>query len=282
MVRDMWDYSLRDYKYSKATRRIELEFGLLQSWVSKLSSAWLYDIAKASSASPGMENGKNPQQTLIQAINGNEKKTDELSGYHSNFFFATLRLESTNATTDRDGLPLPLKQKVTWKIERISKDWLQQHEDQHHPHVIIMGNSIDGSYEDYMTASSTRQRHEEHNCDDNEAHIAKFLVHDHDRLALSFFARHRHYTFDLNSSKTSIDVPGEREEVAEQMEQVFPGLAEQWSISDQEAEAMGTSGGSLHMFAWQHAFTETKGRIAELVSTAKDTLPISAPLDRIH
>lgn len=55
MVRDVWDYSLRDYKYSKATRRIELEFGLLQSWVSKLSSAWLYDIAKASSASPGME-----------------------------------------------------------------------------------------------------------------------------------------------------------------------------------------------------------------------------------
>lgn len=88
------------------------------------------------------DSGKNPQQTLIQAINGIEKKTDELSGYHSNFFFATLRLESTNATTDRDGLPLPLKQKVSWKIERISKNWLQQHEDQHHPHVIIMGNSL--------------------------------------------------------------------------------------------------------------------------------------------
>lgn len=66
------------------------------------------------------------------------------------------------------------------------------------------------------------------------------------------------------------------------MERVFPGLAEQWSISDQEADAMGTAGDSLHMFAWQRAFTETKGRIAELVSTAKDTLPILAPPERIH
>ncbi|KAM3464736.1 hypothetical protein MY5147_009453 [Beauveria neobassiana] len=249
MVGDVWDYSVRDYKYSKSTRRIELEIGRLQSWISKLSSAWLYDIAKASSASPGIE-----------------------------------RLESTNATTDRDGLPpqrLPLKHRVTWEIERISKDWLQKHQDQHHSHIIIMGNSIEGSYEDYMTASSTRRRHETHSCDDNEAHIAKFLAHDHDRLTLSFFARHRHYTFDLNSSKPSIGVAGERKEVAEQMEQVFPGLAEQWSISNLEAEAMGTADGSLHMFAWQHAFTETKGRIAELVSTAKDTLPISAPLERI-
>ncbi|GAB1196914.1 hypothetical protein APSETT444_006194 [Aspergillus pseudonomiae] len=307
MVRDVWDYSLFHYKYSKATRRIELEFGILQSWVSKLSCAWLYDIAKASSASPGIDSlmmrtirTSSTNLTCIPTYVGYlamrelwGKDGDPLilvdrhfcdSGYHSNFFFATLSLESTNAT-DRDGFPpqrLPLKQKVTWKIERISKEWLQQHEDQHLPHVIIMGNSIEGSYDDYMTASSTRQRHEGHDCDDNEAHIAKFLVHDHDRLTLSFFARHRHYTFDLNSSKNSINVADEREEVAEQMERVFPGLAEQWSISDQEADAMGTAGDSLHMFAWQHAFTETKGRIAELVSTAKDTLPISASLERIH
>lgn len=213
-----------------------------------------------------------------------EKKTDCLPGYHSNFFLATLGLEDTNVT-DQDGFPpqrLPLKHKVTWKIERISKDWLQHHEDQHLPHVIIMGNSIEGSYDDYMVASSTRQRHEKDDCDDNEAHIAKFLDHDHDRLTLAFFARHRHYTFDLYSSKTGTNVADEREEVAEQMERVFPGLAEQWSISDQEADAMGTAGESLHMFAWQHAFTETKGRIAELVSTAKDTLPISPPLGKIH
>lgn len=133
-----------------------------------------------------------------------------------------------------------------------------------------------------MTASGTRQQHEKHNCDDNEAHIAKFLAHDHDRLTLSFFARHRHYTFDLNNPRTNVDVGDERQEVAEQMEHVFPGSAEQWSISDQEAETMGTAGGSLHVFAWQHAFTETKGRIAEMVSTAKDTLPISSPLERIH
>lgn len=54
MVSDVWDYSLCNYRYSKATRRIEVEIGLLQSWISKLSSAWLYDIAKASSASPGI------------------------------------------------------------------------------------------------------------------------------------------------------------------------------------------------------------------------------------
>ncbi len=66
------------------------------------------------------------------------------------------------------------------------------------------------------------------------------------------------------------------------MEQGFPGLAEQWRMSDQATEAMGTAGGSWHMFAWQHAFTETKGGIAELVSTAGDTLPISAPTEGIY
>ncbi|OJJ76876.1 hypothetical protein ASPBRDRAFT_60561 [Aspergillus brasiliensis CBS 101740] len=307
MVSDVWDYSLCNYKYSKSTRRIELEIGLLQSWISKLSCAWLYDLAKTSSASPGIDSlmmrtirTSSTNLTCIPTYVGYlvmrelwGKDGDSLilvdrhfcdSGYHYNFFFATLRLESTNAT-DTDGFPpqrLPLKQKVTWKIERTSKEWLQQHGDQHLPHVIIMGNSIDGSYADYMTASRTRQHHEEDDCDDNEAHISKFLVHDHDRLTLSFFARHKHYTFDLDGLKDSIEIADEREEVAEQMELVFPGLAEQWSISDQEADAMGTAGDSLHMFAWQHAFTETKGRIAELVSTAKDTLPISAPLERIH
>ncbi|KAB8255541.1 hypothetical protein BDV32DRAFT_141996 [Aspergillus pseudonomiae] len=285
MVRDVWDYSLFHYKYSKATRRIELEFGILQSWVSKLSCAWLYDIAKASSASPGIDS----------------------------LMMRTIRTSSTNLTCiptyvgylamrelwGKDGDPLILvdrhfcdsgknfQQKLIQEVKGIKKktDGFQVttptfSSPRSDSKARMQRTEMDSHHSVYP--SSTRQRHEGHDCDDNEAHIAKFLVHDHDRLTLSFFARHRHYTFDLNSSKNSINVADEREEVAEQMERVFPGLAEQWSISDQEADAMGTAGDSLHMFAWQHAFTETKGRIAELVSTAKDTLPISASLERIH
>lgn len=63
----------------------------------------------------------------------------------------------------------------------------------------------------YMAVSKICQRHAEHNCDDSVAHIAKFLVHDHGRLTLSFFARQVHYKFDLSSSKTNIDAAGERE-----------------------------------------------------------------------
>lgn len=150
------------------------------------------------------------------------------------------------------------------------------------PHIIVMGNSINGSDEDYRRANTTSQRHDKPDCRHNEEHVLKFLAHDHDRLALSLFAQHRHYAFDL-SDRNGEDGNALHEHavVAEHMDRFFPGLAQIWFDSSKEADEMGTAGTSLHMFGWQHIFTETKGRIAKMVSEARDTLSMAAPLGKL-
>lgn len=145
-----------------------------------------------------------------------------------------------------------------------------------------MGNSISGSYDDYMKAAQVRLPHDEPCCPENEDHVAQFLNGDLDRLSLAFFARHRHYTFDLHGAKHEDEILHEQKVVADHMEHVFPGLAGVWSISNSEADEIGVAGTSLHMFAWQHAFFETKGRIAQLVTQANHTLPISACLGKLR
>ncbi|KAL5357895.1 hypothetical protein BJX96DRAFT_145518 [Aspergillus floccosus] len=56
MVHDVWKKRpLDDYLYSKSPRRIYIEFGAMQTWVSELSCAWLCHTAKTSSAAPGLQ-----------------------------------------------------------------------------------------------------------------------------------------------------------------------------------------------------------------------------------
>ncbi|TQV92663.1 hypothetical protein IF1G_08587 [Cordyceps javanica] len=277
MVADVWNRATPDYKYSKAARRVILEFGALQTWISELSCAWLCRTAKFSAASPalGRQSDGGYFQDVVQKC------------YHSNFFLVTFNLESTDAGAET-GLPAhcrPLRQQVAWTMERVDQDWLLNEHGQGRPYVIVTGNSINGAYEDYMRVAHISQRHDagDGECADNEEHVARFLAHDPDRLALSFFGHHRHYTFDSSGKEqqNGASVAADNERVAECMDRAFPSLAECWATSHGEADKVGTAGASLHMFAWQHCFAETKGRIARLVYDAKDTLPISAPLSRL-
>lgn len=151
------------------------------------------------------------------------------------------------------------------------------------PHIIVQGNSIDGTHKDYLMASTTKQQHDKPDCLKNEEHILKLLAHDHDRLALSFFARHPHYAFDAKEKERQDDGDAHPEHtLLKQMDHFFPGLAQSWSASNKEADEMGTAGTSLHIFGWQHVFPETKGRIAKLVANLRDTLPISAPFEKLE
>ncbi|GAB1211744.1 hypothetical protein ATERTT37_000868 [Aspergillus terreus] len=152
---------------------------------------------------------------------------------------------------------------VSWTVKRIDEAWLRNHPEQDWVHFIVMGNSIDGSYEDYMNAAPTQQKHIDERCDENESHAARFLAGDLDRL------------------RNDDGILHERTVVSEHMENIFPELADQWRISNEEADEIGVAGTSLYMFAWQHAFVETKGRIAALVSEATHTMPISAPLEKL-
>ncbi|PQK11429.1 hypothetical protein BB8028_0003g00550 [Beauveria bassiana] len=310
MVADVWNRATPDYKYSKATRRVILEFGALQTWMSELSCAWLCHTAKYSAASPSLES------LMVDTFKTSSKSVSCVStyvgwlairelwaregyslifvdrffcdnGYHSNFFLVTFHLESTDAGAE-SGVPehrRPLRQQVSWTMERVDQDWLLSEQGQGRPYVIVTGNSINGGYEDYMRVAHTSERHNEGggSCADNDSHVARFLAHDPDRLALSFFGHHRHYTFDSSGKEKQNDetVAVDNERVAGCMDRAFPGLAACWAASHGEADEVGTAGASLRMFAWQHCFAETKGRIARLVYEANNTLPISAPLSRL-
>ncbi|EKG19766.1 hypothetical protein MPH_02912 [Macrophomina phaseolina MS6] len=52
LVEEVIDKKTPDYKHSKATRRVEVEFAALQTWVSELSCAWLQATATHSNAAP--------------------------------------------------------------------------------------------------------------------------------------------------------------------------------------------------------------------------------------
>ncbi|OAA34529.1 hypothetical protein BBO_09182 [Beauveria brongniartii RCEF 3172] len=307
MVADVWNRATPDYKYSKATRRVILEFGALQTWISELSCAWLCHTAKYSAASPSLgslmvDTFKTSSKSVscvstyvgwlaIRELWARDGYSlifvDRYFCYHSNFFLATFHLESTDAGAE-SGVPehcRPLRQQVSWTMERVDQDWLLSEQGQGRPYVIVTGNSINGGYEDYMRVAHTSERHSEgdSSCADNDAHVAEFLAHDPDRLALSFFGHHRHYTFDSSGKEKQNDetVAVDNERVAGCMDRAFPGLAACWTASHGEADEVGTAGASLRMFAWQHCFAETKGRIARLVYEANNTLPISAPLSRL-
>ncbi|OAA71655.1 hypothetical protein LEL_08890 [Akanthomyces lecanii RCEF 1005] len=259
MVADAWNRATPDYKYSKATRRLRLVMphGKVFGGLSH----------------HGKFDGRHIQNFLKER-------------YHSNFFLVTFRLESTDAGTE-SGRPVhcrPLRHQVGWTMERVGQDWLFDEHGQGRPYVVVTGNSINGSYNDYMRVAHASERHQVSDCAENKAHVESFLAHDPDRLALAFFGHHRHYTFDSSGKedcKGPASVEADNKTVAGHMDRAFPGLADSWSASHEEAADVGTAGASLHMFAWQHCFAETKGRIARLVYDAKDTLPISAPLSRL-
>ncbi|EAU35086.1 predicted protein [Aspergillus terreus NIH2624] len=76
MVHDVWKKRpLDDYLYSKSPRRIYIEFGAMQTWVSELSCAWLCHTAKTSSAAPGL------QQLMTRTLQTSVKNVTSIPAY---------------------------------------------------------------------------------------------------------------------------------------------------------------------------------------------------------
>lgn len=144
-----------------------------------------------------------------------------------------------------------------------------------------MGNSIHGSSADYITRLSSHYTpnpvgtslHEDSACEENAAHIQDFLSANHDRLARSFFAAHKSYSFPLANSQDETDFVGSI------MDEEWPGLREQWLASRMELAKLGGGEESLHIFGWQHMFVETKERVAHKLKVWMengDLMPLSA------
>lgn len=142
------------------------------------------------------------------------------------------------------------------------------------PHVVISGNSLDGTYAEYMKLKSPAQVHQDAQCSDNLEHCRVLMAADMDRIALAIFAEHRHYAFKLAGGE---EARGEQEVVGAFMDDMEPGLRERHQRTKDEALELGT-GFSLKTLMWQHVVLETVGRAAALMERNLETMPLGSPV----
>ncbi|KAH6650546.1 hypothetical protein F5144DRAFT_556487 [Chaetomium tenue] len=211
-----------------------------------------------------------------------------------------------------NSLESPLGLALRWRIKQTSIDALKAEGDPTTPHMVVTGNSLRGPHQQYTdlvreslsaepgsrpansfphntssnsekpaTASSSSSPCR---CAENEAHVGEFLRADHDRIALSFFAVHCAYSFPLTGEEKDevAFVDKAMDAWAEEKEQVHGDVASPaalWKASRDEADTLGTGTGSMHLFRWQHAFAESKGRLGWLLErslNAAELMPLKA------
>lgn len=200
----------------------------------------------------------------------------------------------------------PLGVQVVWSLERINLTDLIQDSDSTSPHLIIMGNSINGGHTEYIKRFGNKSRpHTADFCVENEAHVEEFLSADHDRLALSFFASHDSYAFPVSDTERTVSETAGIGNGSQDTETAFVGnrmdlwaqtaasrgdfaaaecartLKESWMTSRTEADEMGTGHGGMHTFTWQHALLETKARVAKRIERwmeIGELMPLHAPI----
>lgn len=135
-----------------------------------------------------------------------------------------------------------------------------------------MGNSLDGTFSDYMNRFQGTCEHSGP-CKDNHKHIEEFLASDQDRLSLAIFADHPHYAFPLGPKEEAEG--GEIAVVAATMGRVIPGLESQWQKAKNEIITLG-AGESLKMFMWQHVLLESGSRVMRMLSGRTSIMPLTA------
>ncbi|KAI9723331.1 MAG: hypothetical protein M1812_001214 [Candelaria pacifica] len=297
MVRNDVDLSNIHYKHPKIPGRTVLEIRNLQAWVSDLSCAWLQALASPAVTQSGLgrllakTTQKSPKNLTVMPtyvgyllLRELWAKNSEIivmvsrrfcdHGFHTNFFLARLKFVQSEGKRYQDH-PHTIGQHVIWELQHVTPEMLLESRYQAKPCIIGMGVSIDGSYSDYMAASSPdsprKQPHDCHDCANNQAHVSDMLNTDHDRLALAFFAHHKHYSFPLGKDIDEADF------VEDNMREEVPFLAEHWQKSVDEAESLGTAT-SLRVFEWQHILLESKARIVKRMALQKDAMPVSADI----
>ncbi|EFW16226.1 hypothetical protein D8B26_006076 [Coccidioides posadasii str. Silveira] len=137
-----------------------------------------------------------------------------------------------------------------------------------------LGNSLNGTYDDYMRIKSPAHVHDDDQCPDNFEHCQIIKAVNMDRIALAIFAEHKHYSFELTGEDGRI---GEAEVVGKFVEEADPWLRGDWEKRKYEAFDLGT-GFSLKTIMWQHVVLETVGRAAALMEANLETIPLGAPV----
>ncbi|KAF8421185.1 hypothetical protein EV426DRAFT_536704 [Tirmania nivea] len=280
-------------KLLKKSQRINTEFLAAQGWVSEVSCAWLAGAAEnlgnlqlrrlLAETSRTSAKGLVSVPSYVGYLVLREYWARDLvpnlivdrrfckDGFHINYFLARPQLIRDESTINNPHATLGMR--VHWSLQHIKDaNALELSQDPDTPHIVVMGNSLNGSFSDYMNRFQGTCEHTD-SCEDNHTHIEEFLASDQDRLSLAIFADHPHYAFPLVSKEEAED--GEIAVVAAAMEKVVPGLAAQWQKAKNEIVTLG-AGQSLKMFMWQHVLLESGSRVIRMLNGRTSIMPLTA------
>ncbi|KAF7562117.1 hypothetical protein G7046_g2024 [Stylonectria norvegica] len=303
---DHCDMSYSAYKHP-GPKRLEREFSDIQCWMSELSSAWLVSLASRFSVQSslpryilGPKSSKfhkmsNTPESLIQGYLAQRASLSQSQsrlifvdrhfcshGYHVNVFLgevsqAPQRFSMSSITRflakcfsrphpvqEND----PLQLDLGWEITRFSVEDLLSSSDQTSPHMVIMGNSINGPLSSYTSLvlssradSGRTQKSLPHqlcdgkSCTENEQHVKDFINADHDQIAKSTFAMHPSYPFPVGSAIDETIHVGKHVKdwgTENGKEEEARGLMDGWRNSSRNADVLGCGKECMSVFAWQH------------------------------
>ncbi|KAJ5787473.1 hypothetical protein N7457_002463 [Penicillium paradoxum] len=264
------DYNLnnKDFWHWTQPKRVEHDFTCMQIWISQMSCAWLKSLTQT-------EDSSNTLGRLMETtIRSSRKGLEAVPSYVG---FLAIRQQWAQA-------PPPIllvvrrfcsssEPSIQWELQHVTAAELMS-SGSAEPRLIICGNSIEGTLQDYLLASSIATRHREDHCPDNKNHCSRILSADHDQLAFATFATHKHYAYALQNGE---EAEGADAIVSRILEQFEPGLSQKLQYSRDIASDLGTCH-SLKTFMWQHIFLETEGRLAYHMEEHESSLPLSAPL----
>ncbi|KAH8706936.1 hypothetical protein GQ44DRAFT_629403 [Phaeosphaeriaceae sp. PMI808] len=224
--------------YDSPTKRpIEQEFQALQSYTSDLSCAWLGQMSKMFC----------PDRQVMTSLLEKSKRFS-VKGVHSvPSYVGYLVLRELWAQTST---PIIL----------VSRRF-------------CASGTIAGETEQYLERLSTRM-HNDDCCANNIEHCNTMLAADQDRVTLALFADHKHYAFPLSGEEANVH---EDDVVKRVMDEVIPGLSQQWRASKDEARILGT-GPSLRTFMWQHVALESPARFLRLLDKTDRPIILGAPV----
>ena len=186
-------------------------------------------------------------------------------GHHLNLYIAEL----SQAKPVKDAAFCPLGQQVDWLLQPVAISDLLSPAEQYMPHLVFMGNSIDGSHEDYLKhipcsdgeRHQASYRHPDASCAHNIEHRKLFALADHDRLTLAIFSGQTSYPFPLQSGMRERDFLEMCIDTSDAQEVGLQGgklpLKQSWRTSSNEGDSLGVGCENIRIFANQHVALET-------------------------
>ncbi|UNI16508.1 hypothetical protein JDV02_002937 [Purpureocillium takamizusanense] len=139
--------------------------------------------------------------------------------------------------------------------------------------IIVIGNSIDGSSEDYLArlrasrtavTSQLPRPHRDDDCAEAFAHARKLRAADHERLVRAAFGAHPSYCIALKEDRQGT----EQDAISDLLgpagaSKGVDTVRLMWEGGAAELGALGGGRESLATFCWQHVFADSRRGLAE-------------------